>query len=610
MFASAILLVLSLLALVSTHVTADPPEFHILPYGRRISVSAIRTHAYAARKGYHPHQLYEISEYGLLIGGINISIALKKDTVARQLKYHPSLTITVNGRPLSTKFNAPTVRSGPDFEAVYANGDEFPTAISLGNIDLAPFHFAEHPGVYIAPASGGKVGSTSMLRGNSVLRDSKSQTKFFKQTDALDSGAGLEMMPMLESSSPSSRKKLDFNHARKIKSSESKRGAGAARTLNSNILAVDHQTGGGPKCGAGDRRRFYEVAVAIDNTLCARYGNSVSRSVTEVQRIIYRSNGAFSGSCLRLALVHVEANCLNRADPYAKTKRRPIAEVLNNFQAVWRRSRTGVRRDVALLITGYTNPTDFINYAFVKSSCSLTRGFATSEQTDPRTVSGALVTTLGTQGNSRIVSSTPLKLPKDSILVLRAYLTFNPNSRCITTARRFCSRFNCRQGTCVAGKCVANTVRLTSCAASFSSTRALACTKSNTRRVLTPSGAVYDLNVDVRFGRVIAVITVVRGTVSIQTNMRIGAPGTQFGVVTTVRANRFGSQYVTLNNLRTTARTCCGQRVFVTIIEKGCRARCSTRRRSYSIALRCARICFRRGTLLQMSRTRRCPVCR
>lgn len=124
--------------------------------------------------------------------------------------------------------------------------------------------------------------------------------------------------------------------------------------------------------------RLVQIAVAFDNSLCARFGNSAARTSAFVRSVVrYGNNFLRRDTCHQLRVIRIEAHCRDRRDPYryqAALRRIAPSErskyILNRFRGFWLKNRRSVPRDVAYFFSGFLEGTGIAGRAFIGAACS------------------------------------------------------------------------------------------------------------------------------------------------------------------------------------------------------------------------------------------------
>lgn len=122
-----------------------------------------------------------------------------------------------------------------------------------------------------------------------------------------------------------------------------------------------------------------KVAVAYDNSFCARYGNSMGVANAYVRAVVsYASYILRRDTCHKIRLVHLEAHCKDARDPYRyqgalariAPRHRP-GYILSRFRKMWKKKRRHVRRNVAYLFSGFVEGSPYGGFGFLKAACSM-----------------------------------------------------------------------------------------------------------------------------------------------------------------------------------------------------------------------------------------------
>lgn len=136
----------------------------------------------------------------------------------------------------------------------------------------------------------------------------------------------------------------------------------------------------------GRNCRTVKLAVAFDNMLCSRLDNSPSKAIAYIKSVVkYTSDILKRDTCIELRLVHVDAHCKDKRDPYsfqnAVMKVRPSSRsgyILNRFSNTFSGRRKSVNRNVAYFFSGFFDGTGVAGAAFVGVTCS-TQGYGWAE---------------------------------------------------------------------------------------------------------------------------------------------------------------------------------------------------------------------------------------
>mmetsp|Transcript_3566 Transcript_3566/g.9922 ORF Transcript_3566/g.9922 Transcript_3566/m.9922 type:complete len:1103 (-) Transcript_3566:305-3613(-) len=123
-----------------------------------------------------------------------------------------------------------------------------------------------------------------------------------------------------------------------------------------------------------DGTRYVEIAIAYDNSFCARY-SSESAATAEVNRIVADVSVMYERDVNTvLVLTHIEAHCNDPVDPYDPSVRdsgcQPGGGLLQLFNRIWSNGdRRFIRRDIAQLFTGRDMTGGTIGCAYLYQAC-------------------------------------------------------------------------------------------------------------------------------------------------------------------------------------------------------------------------------------------------
>lgn len=128
-------------------------------------------------------------------------------------------------------------------------------------------------------------------------------------------------------------------------------------------------------CSTG-RRHVLEVAVSFDSLFCDLFSSSEAASAY-VQSLVIQASEVFSrDTCLSLALVHLDPNCNRRTDPFrgfsslgSSPSRSTASRILDFFRSYGEARDPPVRRDIAMLLTGFDEGTSTSGIAFISAAC-------------------------------------------------------------------------------------------------------------------------------------------------------------------------------------------------------------------------------------------------
>lgn len=211
---------------------------------------------------------------------------------------------------------------------------------------------------------------------------------------------------------------------------------------------------------------YFEVAIAFDNKFCALYGGSKIIALAAVQDLILTANRAYTpNTCVRLALVHVDANCNNPNDPYAGfsdfskcgancDKSRFILKRISNF---WENNRKTIHRDAAYLLSGFEDNTAVAGIASLSSACT-SRGYGWIEGPSAYTLAHELGHSLSAT-HSRLglmrassIGNEQLKFSKFSATQINNFIDSFASFQCISREKPKCS--SACPAKCLGGICV------------------------------------------------------------------------------------------------------------------------------------------------------------
>lgn len=413
------------------------------------------------------------------------------------------------------------------------------------------------------------------------------------------------------------------------------------------------QTG---SCASGTTH-IVELAVAYDNTFCARFGNSESAATGIIEDIIAESNVAYgANTCIQLKIVHVEAHCNDRNDPYAgfsdfsilrsnpctradQQRGRacsPGSLILRRFRDFWSRNRGSVARDAAIFFPGFQDGTGVAGVAALGSACSNRFGYGWVENANAFVAAheighilGGRHTTSGLMG-AVLTRSTPFSFSATSVQQFTNYLDNNPSSSCITAGEVADTPTPSVPSSTPAPSPSPDVPTPTrTCRSSFSRSMALACRRItlgtfNFRSRTGPRIGRLVVRFEQRLGQIRLLFSVSRGATILALR----------GIITTVRPSspinlgsfrrlRAGSRFAVISAganalpIPSSASSCCRQTVFAVYDAIICarvnnRTLCVRSVRSYSQSIRCTNSC--RGLpatalFTPMSRANACPTC-
>lgn len=232
---------------------------------------------------------------------------------------------------------------------------------------------------------------------------------------------------------------------------------------------VSRQSG---TCASGTQH-VVEVAVAYDNTFCALYSNDEDVASAYVQAATNLASGFIQAdTCVRIALVHLEAHCNDPSDPYEPLGQftggqSTSIEILSELRDIWESSRTEVNRDLAIFFSGFNDGTSTIGAAFVSGICG-SFSYSWIERGDVSTLvheTGHSLSATHTAEGVMMASSSqgdPIFFSTFSVNEIETYIdTFGDNgsptiqddTTCLDTTAPVCDS-TC-PGSCINGQCVA-----------------------------------------------------------------------------------------------------------------------------------------------------------
>lgn len=577
---SMFIALLSLIALVPIAATHSVTDFLTLPSGRRIPLSIIHA-SIPINNAHHSRHIFELSPAGMLSGhqlSLDILNKVSKTTV---IDLHPDLQVTVNGKSHRIP-DPPVVRSGTNFQAVYAPGDDHPVSITMQGDELIPLHMEEYPGIYIRHPQILLTLASHKLRSNA------------NKISTVDSHE--------PSSLPPSFDRPD-----------------ASKTSIHIPLPVSRQV---RRCAPWDARRYIELAIASDNRLCSRFGNKPNRVVAKLASSLKRCNTLFTGTCARIALVHVELHCRNPWDPYRSFRWKAINPFMASFLRFWRSDRKGVKRDLAIFVRDAFSANGRDSNAYVGRICSKKDGFGAVTAPRADNLAFAVARSLGADRTTSGILGPywlPFRFSAKSVKQIRSILETNVRSRCITSYKRICNPSTC-WGRCVSGACVREVVGSVTptpsafsrtCGSSFRRETPPTCVSEQAKSwIVFKSGATVRPFVRFAFGRVHVRFVRIMGNVVISAAARVGEAPTSLKFVPFNANTAIFERWLDEMSRPGSSASCCWKNVIIVARVKSCKqSSCQTITRKYSLLMRCPRICLGGGNPLPMSSFRRCPKC-
>lgn len=111
---------------------------------------------------------------------------------------------------------------------------------------------------------------------------------------------------------------------------------------------------------------YLEIAVAFDNTLCRFYKNDIRRTLLMINVLFAQASRPYIlDTCVRLALVHVDAHCQDKNDPYIPLTKQASVFLALGFNRIWQKEpRASVPRDVVYFISGFNDGTTVLGFGF------------------------------------------------------------------------------------------------------------------------------------------------------------------------------------------------------------------------------------------------------
>lgn len=214
---------------------------------------------------------------------------------------------------------------------------------------------------------------------------------------------------------------------------------------------------------------IFELAIAYDHTFCSRYPPPLADSI--IQNLVDRANDAFSNTCIRLSLVHLERNCNAATDPYRNLKTLPRSRtcrecapadrVLHEFKNYWNTHRRSVRRDATVFISGFEDGTATLGLAFRGRACDSKNSYAWVEGGDYETFAHEVGHLLGATHGGGVMSGgqiDALTFDNQGKREIEAFVDDSFMSFCIGTQEAVCdaSCDYCRSGKCIPKRVVPN----------------------------------------------------------------------------------------------------------------------------------------------------------
>lgn len=513
------------------------------------------------------------------------------------------MTLSLNGVPQTSNFSA-VVHTAPYFEAVYPAGHVYPASIvTPDGRELVPLHAIRHPGLYIrahilaeSPRIdlSGDMQKTQQESADPIVEETMNE---IAATPPSGPGAPLQAYGF------------------------------SAEEIDGTLATSTRQKWGLRRCVKGDSVRHFELAMAVDNSLCAHYGNSLPNLVAKLSHMISAGNRAFRQSlCLRMILTYVDAHCNNPDDPYQQLRSLVPRKLLARLALFWFTQRTGVPRDAAVFASGFTDGSTTAGIAFVSGACNPLTGISWIEGLQTKVFMHEIGHLLGANHSTNglmmpvLTKKTPLWFSNISVVEMRKFLERDVQSTCINKNRRLCGKRKCL-GKCVKGVCIlsSDTPMMTippgrstgTCAQSFKPAAPPACmAERSLQLIIFSTGAIIAPTFRIAYGKAHIRFQALAGGVSLSVGMRIGSVPTR-----TFRpriAVNIGVYERELGNMAAPggSEACCYKKLFLKAILDSCKSgRCHRIVAIYSTTLRCPRVCFRKGKPLAMKAFRKCPRC-
>lgn len=191
--------------------------------------------------------------------------------------------------------------------------------------------------------------------------------------------------------------------------------------------------------------KLFEIAIAFDSELCARFGGNPNDVIGALYSLITIANEPFRRStCLKLVISHIDGYCDSQKDPYIAFKKyqnERSSRILFEIEEFWEKNRRHVHRDAMLLMSGYLHA-HFWGQAFVGVTCER-GGYGWVERLRRASTAHELGHLVGcthqTEGvmkqGASIQLGTRMQFTETNIAEIVKYVDDSPYARCITYER-------------------------------------------------------------------------------------------------------------------------------------------------------------------------------
>ena len=395
--------------------------------GRQVPLSLIQKHFPnpLLNANLPSNVLYEISNERVILGQ-NITLDFSREVRHPATAPLHSFPVVLNGQEKHrASSDALTIRQ-QGYTIVIAKRSRKVLVISGRGVHLQPLHVASYPNLLVNTKAFSS-GVVNMSDDYEIPPNSDSD----QESETIDL-TGDEVPPEEDS--------VEFIYRRALDKISSK------------------QSG---SCASGTTH-VVELAVVYDNTFCAKYSDSESAATTIVEDIITEANVAYGGNtCIQLKIVHVEAHCNDRNDPYSgfsdfssletnpctnEDRQRgrgctPGSLILERFRNFWSANRESIARDAAVFFPGFQDGTGVAGVAALGAACSNRFGYGWVENANAFVAAHEIGHILGGRHTSSglmgatLTPSTPFSFSATSVQQFTDYIDNNPSSSCITPGR-------------------------------------------------------------------------------------------------------------------------------------------------------------------------------
>ena len=359
-----------------------------------------------------PQPIFEYKN-GVLLGP-NLRVAIALETLQINTKIQERTTLSINGnREVPHQRAATEVRYGKGFTFLFSNGN----LLSVSGETLNLVMLKGHPGLFI---------------------------NTFSTRSSTEDGSSVD---------------VDWDDEEILIPSEN-------LTYPSRLFKSVKRAS---SCSRGDRH-VYEIAIAYDNTFCAIFDNNEAAASAMIQVLVDGANVPYKrDTCVTLSLVHIEAHCKDRADPYLALQAfrtcpdlnpgyscTPSKSILYNFRQIWNRKRASVKRDGAFLFTAFDLGTYAAGIAFIGAACS-NYGYGWTDGISLKSFAHEIGHTLGgrhryTDGILKQGNILKFRFQPQTVAEFKSFIDSSKGS-CITTDDAVC---DARSGGCSSASCPNN----------------------------------------------------------------------------------------------------------------------------------------------------------